>query len=87
QLGKILYKQKKNADAAIEIDKAVELGADRDPRPGWLIEAHFMLGDVYESVDKEKAIGHYSEFLRLAPPDHAYRRDAEAALARLKPQR
>ena len=62
----------------------VELAGDTNPPPGWMIDARFILGKAFETTDKNKAITHYGEFLRLAPQDHAYRTEVETALERLK---
>jgi tetratricopeptide (TPR) repeat protein len=86
RLAKVL-KRKADAKGSLEaMERAVELAENRDPRPGWIADAHFVLGDAYKATDKDKAIQHFSEFLRLSTPDNAYRVDAERALATLKPR-
>lgn len=86
RLAKVL-KRKGDGKGSLEaMERAVELAENRDPRPGWLADAHFVLGDAYKGTDKDKAIQHFSEFLRLSTPDNAYRVDAERALATLKPR-
>ncbi len=86
RLGRLLDRKRADQESVAELDKAVELAGDRDPRPGWLANAHLLLGAAYRTSDKEKAIFHYSEYLRLSAPEDAYRRDAETALAQLKGQ-
>ncbi|NUO50494.1 MAG: tetratricopeptide repeat protein [Polyangiaceae bacterium] len=83
-LGKLLSNRNDVKGATPELEKALELAADKNPAPGWATNAHFILGKAYETGDKAKAVTHYSEFLRLAPPDHAYRKEAEQAIERLK---
>ncbi len=83
-LGKLLSRRNDLKAAAPELEKALELSADKNPAPGWSSDAHFILGKAYETSDKAKAITHYSEYLRLAPADHAYRKEVEQAIDRLK---
>jgi tetratricopeptide (TPR) repeat protein len=84
RLGKLLDRKNDDKNATLELEKAIELSQNRVPPPGWLIDAHLILGKNYETPDKNKAISHYSEYLRLAPQEHAYRKEVEAALERLK---
>mgnify|MGYP002078853561 CR=1 FL=1 len=84
KLGKLLDRRNDDKGATPELDKAIQLAASRNPPPGWLTDAPLIRGKNYESPDKNKSISHYSEYLRLAPADHAYRKDAESALERLK---
>lgn len=83
KLGKLLDR-KNDKGSTTELESAIELAQNRVPPPGWLIDAHLILGKNYDGTDKNKAISHYSEYLRLSPQEHAYRKEAEAALERLK---
>ena len=85
KLGRLLAQRKNDWPGATEqLTKAVELGQSRNPRPAWLFEAHYFLAEgLDKGNDKDKAITHYRRYLELAPGNHAYRADAEAALTRL----
>jgi len=84
QLGKVLERKGDAKAAFAEIDKAVELALTKEPKPGWLAHAHFALGEGYRATDKGKAVGHYKEYLRLAPVEDDFRVEAERAVAQLK---
>ncbi|MBK8251664.1 MAG: zinc-ribbon domain-containing protein [Polyangiaceae bacterium] len=82
RLGKVYVTRGNKGLAAPELAKAVELAEAPDkPTPGWLAEAHFLLGEAFRATDRVKAKRHYQRFLELAPQNHAYRVDAERALA------
>jgi tetratricopeptide (TPR) repeat protein len=83
--GKLLDRQGDAKSALVELEIAIEQGEKRDNRPGWMADAHFLVAETYRPTAKEKAIYHFQEFLRLAPPDNAYRVDATRALEELKP--
>jgi predicted Zn finger-like uncharacterized protein len=83
--GKLLDRQGDAKSALAELELAIEQGEKRDNRPGWMADAHFLVAETYRPTAKEKAIYHFQEFLRLAPPDNAYRVDATRALEELKP--
>ena len=78
--------ERKNDDKAafVEFEKAHDLGATAEPKPGWLFWAHLALARGLKATDKDKAVQHYKEYLRLAPLDDAYRDEATQALAQLK---
>jgi tetratricopeptide (TPR) repeat protein len=84
KLGELLERNGNKKDAMLELDKAVELGVLKEPRPAWLFRAYRLLGEGLEATNAEKALGHYQEYLRLAPKDDAYRSDVEASVEVLR---
>jgi tetratricopeptide (TPR) repeat protein len=84
QLGKVLDRKGDAKGSFAEMEKAVELGLTTEPKPGWLGYAHLALGRELKATDKDKAAGHFKEYLRLAPLDDAYRDEATQAIAQLK---
>jgi hypothetical protein len=68
----------------LELDKAVELGSSKEPRPAWLFRAYRLLGEGLEATNAEKSLGFYQEYLRLAPKDDAYRTDVEGSVEALR---
>lgn len=81
RLGKVYFTRGNRGLATPELDKAVTLADVPDKAtPGWLAEAHFLLGEAFRSTNKEKAKHHYNRFKDLAPQNHPYRVDAERAL-------
>lgn len=82
-LGELLRQKNETKTAIVELEKAIELAKDAVPRPGWMDRAHVFLGILYEPTDKEKALGHYKEFMRISLPENAYRKEVEASIARL----
>ncbi|NUP13460.1 MAG: tetratricopeptide repeat protein [Polyangiaceae bacterium] len=80
KLGLLLANKRDTKNAILELEKAVELAQGRDPRPGWLHTAHRILGENYGTGTKDKCASHLKEYLRLAPPDDAYRVDAQRLL-------
>ncbi len=86
RLGKVFITRGNKALATPELDKAVALAEAPDkPSPGWLGEAHFLLGEAFRVTNRESAKRHYRRFLDLAPQNHPYRVDAESALKSLGP--
>jgi tetratricopeptide (TPR) repeat protein len=83
--GRLLERRNQDKDAVVEFEKALELAQNKEPRPSWVADAHRLLGDAYRTSDKQKALLHYSEFLRLSPADNAYRGEIERAVKELKP--
>ena len=79
--GKLLQAANRDAEARSELEKALSLGANLDPQPRWLWEAHRLLA---RSIGQQPAaIPHWQEYLRLSPLDNAYRDEAKQALSRL----
>jgi predicted Zn finger-like uncharacterized protein len=85
RLGKIYAGRGNRVGAAAELEKAVLLGeAPEKPRPAWMFDAHFLLAEAMRaSGNTDRAIEHYKRYLASAPPDNAYRPDAERALQSL----
>ena len=67
--------------ARSQFAKAIEAAAGSAPR--WISQAHRQLAKLMDATDRPAAIHHYREYLRLAPPDDAYRNDVQCALQRL----
>ncbi len=84
KLGRLLDDRGDKKAALLELEKAVELAATKEPRPGWLGPANLRLAELKEAAEPDKALAHYKEYLRLSPQDDAYRPDAEKAIARLE---
>lgn len=79
--GKLLQASGRDGDARVELEKALSLGAQLDPPPRWIWEAHRLLA---RSLGMQPtAIPHWQEYLRLSPLDNAYRDEAKQTLARL----
>ncbi len=87
RFGKLLDRKNDAKNAVPALEKAIELAATRSPPAGWLSDAHLLLGRALRGSDKTKAVHHFSEFLRTAPPDNAYRKEAEEAVEQLKGQK
>ncbi len=84
KLGELLERNGNKKDAMLELDKAVELGSSKEPRPAWLFRAYRLLGEGLEATNAEKSLGFYQEYLRLAPKDDAYRTDVEGSVEALR---
>jgi len=80
-LGKLLQASSRDADARVELEKSLELGAKQEPPPRWAWEAHRLLARSLGS--QSAAISHWQQYLQLAPADNAYIEEAKQALARL----
>ena len=80
KLGVLLERRGDLKGAIPEIEKAIELGQTKDPRPGWLYMAHLKLGESYGVATKDKCAANLKEYLRLAPTEDAYRGDAQRLL-------
>ncbi len=76
--GKVLHNQHKNAEAAAQLEKAIELAKDEKIPPAWLWEAHHLAASSLGSAPR--ALVHWKRFLELGPEDSPYRSDAKRAL-------
>ncbi len=86
RLGKVYFTRGNRGLATPELDKAVTIADAPDKAtPGWLGEAHFLLGEAFRGTNKEKARRHFTRFLELAPQNHPYRVDADRALKSMSP--
>ncbi len=87
RLGKILESHGNRVGAAEQIEKAIELLETKPgTSQGWQIDAYYLYGETMRaSGQKEKALKGYRRFLQLAPPNYAYRVDAERAIKTLDP--
>ena len=83
RFGKLLYNHGSKPESAKELTKAVELADKIDAKPGWLFDAHLLLGEALKASDRSNAILHFQRFLELAPTDNAYRGEVEKTLASL----
>ncbi len=79
--GKLLQAVRRDADARVELSKALELVDGLSVSPRWAWEAHHLLARALGS--QTAAIKHWQAYLRLAPQDNAYRDEAKQALSRL----
>jgi tetratricopeptide (TPR) repeat protein len=83
RLGKILASHGNRAAALPELEKAVASDTGDKTPPAWAIDAHLLVAEALRGSDRAKALEHYERFLKIAPSDNAYRRDAEAAVQAL----
>lgn len=82
RIGKIYASRGNRAASGPEMVKAIaQVEASPRPKPAWLFDAHFLAAEALRNAgDKNKSIEHFNKFLKLSPPDNAYRADAERAL-------
>lgn len=84
-LGQLLKEKNDDKGAIAEMEKAIEFGVVKDPKPGWLARANFLAGEAINTSDPEKAVGYLTEYIKLSPLDDAYRSDAQRLIEKLKP--
>ena len=83
----IIVAQKKE-DATVHFVLAVNLAQKATEErhvgsPKWLFEANYYVGESLRFKDKARALAAYQAYLKQAPPDDVYRRDAEDAIKQL----
>jgi tetratricopeptide (TPR) repeat protein len=79
--GKLLVDHQLNDAGRVELEKALASAAKAEQPPRWVWEAEYSLARALGN--RPEAVSHWEQFLRLAPPEQAYRPEAKAALARL----
>ena len=85
RLGKIFESNGNKLAATPELDKAVELLAQKDgPAENWQADAYFLHAEAMRTTgQKDKAVKSYLRFKEVAAMDNAYRTDVERALLSL----
>jgi tetratricopeptide (TPR) repeat protein len=79
--GKILEDRGANAEAARHLAYASQNAEADTPRPGWLPDAEFLAGETLRKTGKKaEAIERYRQYLGMAGPGAADRREAMKAL-------
>lgn len=84
RLGKAYERRNATGEVIKELERALDLVQSRDTPPGWIYDAHRLLGEAFEGSDREKAKFHYTEFVKLSPQDNVYRKEVEAKLEQMK---
>jgi tetratricopeptide (TPR) repeat protein len=79
--GKLLQVAHRDAEARVQLERAIELAEKLSPLPKWVWEAHHLLARAIGP--HPAAIIHWTKFLELAPRDNVYRAEAIQALAKL----
>ncbi|MGC4066549.1 MAG: tetratricopeptide repeat protein [Polyangiaceae bacterium] len=79
--GKLLQVAHRDAEAKVQLERAIELAEKLTSLPKWAWEAHHLLARAIGP--HPAAIVHWVKFLELAPRDNAYRSEAIQALAKL----
>jgi len=84
RLGRLRMDDGRSGEAATALTRATLLGEAMDPRPGWLADAHRILGDAERRGSaRQSAIQHYRRFLELAPSTAIDREDVTRQLREL----
>ncbi|MDC0741305.1 tetratricopeptide repeat protein [Polyangium mundeleinium] len=85
RLGKIFESNGNKLAATPELDKAVELLAQKGgPAENWQADAYFLHAEAMRTTgQKDKAVKSYLRFKEVATMDNAYRTDVERALLSL----
>ncbi len=79
--GKLLADRGATAEAAKHLSFAAQNAEGDTPRPGWLPDAEFNAGEALRKTGKKaEAIERYRQYLGMAPPGAADKRDAAKAL-------
>ncbi len=82
--GKLLEDRGASAEAAKHLAFAAQTAEGDTPRPGWLPDAEFNAGEALRKTGKKaEAIERYRQYLGMAVPGAADRRDALRALQEL----
>lgn len=79
--GKLLAENRRTGEARDQLQKAVDLALQMDPKPDWLAQAHLALARVMGNT--QEAAKHWKAFLESGPRDSAYRPEAKRALEQL----
>ncbi|HMA94264.1 MAG TPA: tetratricopeptide repeat protein, partial [Polyangiaceae bacterium] len=79
--GKLLQAARRDNEARLELEAALELASKQSSSPRWAWEAHHLLARAIGL--HPAAIGHWEAFLELAPRDNAYREEAKQTLNKL----
>ena len=84
RLGRLQLDDDRSADAQIALNRAVLLGEAMDARPGWLPDAHRLLGESMRLAgNRSGALEHFRRYLEIAQPGAIDREDVERLVARL----
>ena len=84
RLGRLAFDAGRGTDAATALAKAAELADAERPAPGWLADAHRVLGDaLYARGDRSGAATHYRRYLEIAPASAIDRREVQERLTSL----
>jgi predicted Zn finger-like uncharacterized protein len=84
RLGRLQLDADRAADARTTLARAVLLGEAMDARPGWLADAHRILGETLRLAgDRAGAREHFERYLVVASPNAIDRADVERQLEQL----
>jgi tetratricopeptide (TPR) repeat protein len=85
RLGRLRMDDGDASAARDALTRATLLGEAQPARPGWLADAHRILGDARRLVgDRNGAVESYRRYLEIASPNAIDRADVERHLARLR---
>jgi tetratricopeptide (TPR) repeat protein len=81
RLGRLQLDANRTRDSVHSLSRATTIGDQTTPRPGWLADAHRVLGDGLRlSGERASAIQHYQTYLQIAPASAIDRDDVRSAL-------
>jgi len=83
RLGRLRVDAGRQAEARAALVHATALGDAQTSAPGWLADAHRILGDLSRGSDRAGALAHYRRYLELAPASAIDRENVAASVARL----
>ncbi len=85
RLGRLQIDDDRSTDARASLSRAVLLGEAMDARPGWLPDAHRILGESMRLAGgRADALEHLKRYLEIASPGALDRADVERQVAQLE---